>query len=358
MAGGYKVAAIALGMVLTWPAVAQAPLQRPQEDSRIVERSLTEKNLNTEEEQSDAEEGDQRANGGPSDRSVDVRAEVEDVQHQAEGTDTDCQPGTTSKDRDCRDLLAQEGMEDAAWAVLKLTAAEIIAGAIGIVLIFLTFRETRKATHAAIRAAQASELSANAAVAIELPLLRPHGPDLLTVDVVPEYGEPYAALVCTTIPTALSLIDSVTVPNLGRTPAMPTGVMMGHYIGRELPPRPRYATVATCDETTVIGPDDSIEIGLDSYQIRLTEEEQRALRLRESYLWFFVSINYRDFMDEPCRDRFCWQWDQESRWDDYHFQPNRLAPMAYRGRTRGAVVAPEPKSAFRRLFDWLKGAPD
>lgn len=358
MGRGYKVAAIALGLMLAWPAVAQAPLQRTQEKSQEVERSLPEHDLPAEEEQPDTAENNQPANNEPSDRSIEVHAPVEPIQHQEEGTGADCKPGTSPKDRDCRDLLAQEGMEDAAWAVFKLTAIEVVAGAIGILLILLTFRETRKATRAAIRAAQAAELSANAAVAIELPLLRPHGPDLLTVDVVPEDGQPYAALVCTTIPTQLSLVDSITVPNLGRTPAMPTGVMMGHFVGPELPPRPRYAAVTTCDETTVIRRDGSVEIGLDSYQIRITEEEQHALRLRQSYLWFFVSINYRDFMDEPCRDRFCWQWDQESRWDDYYFQPDRLAPMEYRRRTRGAIVAPEPKSALRRLLDWLKGSVD
>lgn len=160
--------------------------------------------------------------------------------------------------------------------------------------------------------AHAATLSADAAVRIELPILRAVPEDLTSVDgPVPPKG-PYAGTVINSVPTKYSAIGHITYNNYGRTPAFPIVFAAGWQVASRLPDIPVYTHSTGFNHAVVIRPESESpgsECMVEFHcGIELTDEEIAAIARETSWLWFYGSIRYRDFMNIERETRFCWRW--------------------------------------------------
>jgi hypothetical protein len=145
-------------------------------------------------------------------------------------------------------------------------------------------------------AANAADLSARAAISLQLPIIRVE-PDKLG------HGE---------FASGQEIIEdcyvhSVSVSNLGATKAFPKEVLFGWTAGETLPEEPSYQCVARFPHNCILKPD----------QINFIQPLVGGLILKEgqwtricggNYLWFYCAILYEDFMGETRTHGFCWRW--------------------------------------------------
>jgi hypothetical protein len=170
---------------------------------------------------------------------------------------------------------------------------------------------TRADTTARV-AADAAKKSADAAVSIELPILRAIPSDLMTVDApIPESG-PYSGGGNDGVPTRYSAIGDIRVQNFGRTPAFPITLSAGWRAARALPIRPEYTKTVGVNHAVVYRPaseDPDTEYHVDfACTVELSELEIREIAAETSWLWFYGLFKFRDFMGVERESRFCWRW--------------------------------------------------
>jgi hypothetical protein len=182
--------------------------------------------------------------------------------------------------------------------------------AFGTVLIalftFVLYRSTTKLWLAGERqievartAANAADLSARAAIAIELPVIKAE-PDQFGFG-SKQNGDGPRIEYCG--------VGLVNFANLGRTQAFPVEVQYGWTFGKNLPAIPGYAF------TKRFRIDDIINQGGGTAFLNLDEDfafEQGAdpseeVRRATSGLWFYCCIVYLDFMQNRHESGFCWR---------------------------------------------------
>jgi hypothetical protein len=95
-----------------------------------------------------------------------------------------------------------------------------------------SLRDTVEATH---KAAEAAELSARAAIGIELPVIRAITTDLIYTDKLISSEGPYGGIVNDRSPTKYSAIGYIRFENHGRTPAFPEKISVGWKVAEKLP---------------------------------------------------------------------------------------------------------------------------
>jgi hypothetical protein len=152
-------------------------------------------------------------------------------------------------------------------------------------------------------AANAADLSAKAAVGIQLPIIRLFAskfvisdkPDALGGTIVPnpidyktEYARPY----------------SMTFKNIGRSAAYPTEFGFG-WTHTELPAEPVYANAFSCDPGQIIAEDGDFT-PTESIVVHLTDEIRAAIKAGK-ILRVFAYIKYTDFLESPHETRYCWR---------------------------------------------------
>jgi hypothetical protein len=166
----------------------------------------------------------------------------------------------------------------------------------------------RQSAEAAQRAAEAAELNAKAAIGIELPVLRAEAPELLDVEApVPDTGSLASGRV-DVLPGRYSTVRRIAVRNHGRTPAFPSLLKVGWYVGRQLSLFPAYKHERAMRAQVTIEGEDETHIELPPHTIEMDQGTIDSLISKEAEFWYFVSISYRDFMDQPHEARFCWRW--------------------------------------------------
>lgn len=158
-------------------------------------------------------------------------------------------------------------------------------------------RDMKESIGAAQKSADAAMLSAQAAVAIQLPIIRIKPDDLGHAD-GHTGGKQFEE--CS--------VDSVILSNLGPTKAFPIEILYGWAIGNELPPEPNYRYVDTFLPNFILEPDPKI-----TPRKRLTlgmplEAGQWREILKGNYLWFYCALRYEDFMGTTHSHGFCWRW--------------------------------------------------
>lgn len=184
-------------------------------------------------------------------------------------------------------------------------------------------------------AANAASKSADAVIAIELPLIRVNNPDDLwrTEDINDDGGGQQWNVDVPLLPE-FSRIYGLKFRNLGRTTASPTKLQLGWEVTKVLSVRkPRYNWERRCDHGSVIPSntegDDAIEIECVGFCIALSEQDRALIQEGKAALWVFGALTYLDFLDLPRTRRFCWKWGCPDGTGLYYFHTEEGAPAQY-----------------------------
>jgi hypothetical protein len=150
-------------------------------------------------------------------------------------------------------------------------------------------------------AARAADLSARAAVALELPIIRalPEGFAFGSS----QDGDGPRIEYCVVVALVCS--------NLGRTKAFPVEVRCGFTIGDTLPDIPVYTFTKPFPIGLILqenGAGQSPQININDFEIPLADGDEGRMRNRQVKFWFYYSIAYLDFMDVRHEVGFCWRW--------------------------------------------------
>ena len=181
-------------------------------------------------------------------------------------------------------------------------------------------------------AANAAQLSAEAAIAIELPFIRVSPPeDLTKVENIEDDGGGLVWDVEDTDLPEFSRIYTLKFRNIGRTTATPTKLELGWKVTSSLPTEePVYTWSRSCEHGTVLpGDNNPYAIECVEFCIALTEEERGRVYENAAALWVFGALTYRDFLDEPHVTRFCWRWGCPDGVGLYHFYRDEHTPGQY-----------------------------
>ncbi|WLB64659.1 hypothetical protein QIH96_05285 [Bradyrhizobium japonicum] len=178
-------------------------------------------------------------------------------------------------------------------ATVGLIFATLVLGYFG----YLQSRDMKHSIGVAQKSADAAMLSAQAAVAIQLPIIR-ITPEKLSHGDGHTGGQTFEE--CS--------VDAVLLSNLGPTKAFPVEILHGWAIGNELPPEPNYRFIDAFNANFILEPDPKT-----TPRKRLTlamplEPGQWPEILKGNYLWFYCSLHYDDFMGTRHSHGFCWRW--------------------------------------------------
>jgi hypothetical protein len=144
-------------------------------------------------------------------------------------------------------------------------------------------------------AANAADLSARAAITIELPIIRAE-PDGFS------WGRRHAGG-----PTIDSFgIDRLVFSNLGRTKAIPLEVHFGFTVGDQLPETPIY-TFSKAFSVDAILEADPLSKNLREFEFDVAPDLFDGLRTSSTRLWFYCNLVYLDFMQGRHEAGFCWE---------------------------------------------------
>lgn len=192
---------------------------------------------------------------------------------------------------------------------------------------------TRLALKASEKQAKAARRAANAAVRLELPIVRVLIPSLIYVDNFPEPGKAAGGLILNKPPGERSVVNGLTVRNDGRTRAFVDGLRVGYAVGLTLTDEPSFGpNHPTGEDTTVTDENVWLPVQLN---IELSDIQIAAISNAEEVLWVYASVIYRDFMGDDHEARFCWAWrrDQNSNYWSFERVKRGEVPSAYVKRT-------------------------
>jgi hypothetical protein len=213
------------------------------------------------------------------------------------------------------------------YATAGLVVATLVLG----IMAIIQSRDMKASIAVATLAANAADLSAKAAIGIELPILRVNnlGLDLLSIEADTNLEGPYACLVNDDLPTQHSAISEIPFHNFGRTLAFIVKLDMGFAVADTLPAVPVY------DRTFARPPGVIMAVGVTTdfeipYAIHLTDEQFARIGDGTANLWIYCSLHYRDFLDNPHQVGFCWRWGQEPPGEGiFGFITDRSSPPEY-----------------------------
>lgn len=185
-----------------------------------------------------------------------------------------------------------------AFFTAVLAAFTIVLGGSTILL----WWETRKGGEINRRLAIAAELSAKAAIGVELPIFR------VTVDGF-GYGSSLEAD-GTRHPWCTN--NRLVLFNFGRTLAFPLELVCGWAAGTDLPLIPVYAFRKEFLAGTIIDPDrmKPFEMHISECSFHHPSVTREIILAEEQKLWFYFSLIYLDFMQTRHEARFCWRRDE------------------------------------------------
>ena len=156
--------------------------------------------------------------------------------------------------------------------------------------------------------ADAAALSAKAAIGVELPVIRADGPELLDLDKpMPESG-PYAGAHVELIPGKYSAVPDIEFRNEGRTQAFLLRVRIGWEVNERLPRVPEFRMAKEFGPGESIFSQSTIRIDCPYHTIQMDQDQINSLIEKRRRFWFFVSIEYEDFIGVKHDARFCWRW--------------------------------------------------
>jgi hypothetical protein len=284
-------------------------------------------------------------------KTVEVQAQHPNAEQQSPSGPSNALPQqktdreTSDEQRERRERMEQDRRlanytEALFIATLFLAIATAVLAIATLGLWWFAYQQSRdmKALIAtADKTANAAMLNAQAAIGMELPVIRFATPDLEHLDgPIPEQG-PYATGDQHGIPTKYSVVSIVTMHNHGRTAAFPTSFSVGWRVVRDLPEIPVYHRIFPCERGSIIREDSVKEESFFQMDIRLTIEltdhQIPAIEAQAAHLWLYVLLQYNDFMGNPHEAGACWRWGRPDTVGIYYFASDGKPPHAYERRT-------------------------
>ena len=145
-------------------------------------------------------------------------------------------------------------------------------------------------------AANAAELSARAAIAIELPIITAE-PDGFG------WGQ---RRIGDQLAISSFDIDRIIFFNAGRTKAIPLDLLFGYTVGDQLPEEPIYVFSKPFSIDCLIETDPFSKL-LREYTFDVAPGVYSELRIPTTKLWFYCKLVYLDFMQMRHEVGFCWR---------------------------------------------------
>jgi hypothetical protein len=147
-------------------------------------------------------------------------------------------------------------------------------------------------------AANAADLSAKAAIAIQLPIIR-IVPDRIGWGSSQDGDGPrieYCA------------IGNLTFSNLGPTKAFPIEVQLGWTVGDKLPDVPTYTFTKPFKIDTIFEPDPKtpFQLWINDFEITLAVGDTDRIMRKQVKLWLYCCVVYLDFMQTRHEAGLCW----------------------------------------------------
>jgi hypothetical protein len=149
-------------------------------------------------------------------------------------------------------------------------------------------------------AANAADLSARAAIAIELPVIQAEPVGFGTGDEVKDgkFTEHFS----------LKYFDFT---NQGRTKARPIEVKWGWTVGDKLPPVPVYKLDKSFELDAILKPEGKIGLFITTVSMEIAPGDTNRITSRdpnnETELWLYCCFVYEDFMRARHEIGFCWR---------------------------------------------------
>lgn len=182
-------------------------------------------------------------------------------------------------------------------------------------------------------AAEAAKASADAAVAVELPILYAAPPELAGLD---EPVEPYGPYSSVDIEDQINrrnlAVGRIKVRNYGRSYAIPSRVRFGWDVTPSLSGNPVYKQTTPEIAGNIIDGGGERELHVH-IGINLAEKEVNLLSEGSARFWLYCSIEYLDFFRRPHHARFCWYWGCPDGVGLHYFVPGTDVPLQYVERT-------------------------
>jgi hypothetical protein len=201
----------------------------------------------------------------------------------------------------------REEKKDADQWLVRWTFA-LFAATIGLILAtgvlgYFAYRQAddmKASIKAAETGADAAMLSARAAIAIELPIIRTAIGTLgFALSKVGDAEE-----------TASAWVDHLTFSNLGKSKAFPIELRLGETIGDQLPKIPRYTYTKQFLPNYIFEPDPRAtpRMSIDQFTIDMSLADQGLLVSDQMQLWIYCCLVWDDFMGTRHESGFCWLW--------------------------------------------------
>jgi hypothetical protein len=189
---------------------------------------------------------------------------------------------------------------------------------------------TRRVARATVVAADAANLTARAAVGLELPIVRAVGPELFDLnEPIADEGPYVAGNEDGPAPGPYNVISTITFRNDGRTPAFPMRVGIAHTLSKTLPAVPVYSLIMDVPTDQIIPNNTSLDIDVQ-YQMAFSQAASAAIAAETTHLWLYCYLTYADFLDDTHEIRFCWRWGRPDKTGIFYFTNECDAPAAYR----------------------------
>lgn len=212
---------------------------------------------------------------------------------------------------------SDEALARYTWWLTAFTGGLAFATIALCIATFGLYLTGEKQIEVAVKSANAAELSAKAAIALQMPILR-ISPSKLAWGETLDDGEVRAGC----------YVHDITYANLGATKAFPIEVRYGFTVGEQLPVTPSYPFVETFTANTILDPG-------QSFAKRLTGEMSAELTdwpvicSGKKDVWFYCSFVYEDLMRSRRVTSDCWRWQSSGMGMDWRVE----AALAYNQRT-------------------------
>jgi hypothetical protein len=145
---------------------------------------------------------------------------------------------------------------------------------------------------------KSTRLAAQAAVATELPIIRPEGFRLFDRSTGHD-----SAIQPDNVPSLMRATFGLR--NVGRTAAEMVSVCMDWEVCAALPPVPSYKTIMPFSPGTFVAANSVFDAGPQQYFIELSTEQIKLIKERSSCLWIYGFVAYLDFLQRKDESRFC-----------------------------------------------------
>jgi len=226
--------------------------------------------------------------------------------------------------------VMERNLADYTWYLVLATCALAAIALVQAILFMWQLLYMKAGLAESAAATKAATKASAAAIAIELPVIRPTGPDsLLYVETLPAPNAPYGGGVYNgEIPPKRFVLSDVGFRNVGRSHALLHETLIGWCVASTLPNEPQYTETFVSKPGDIVKPDGEKMLSID-LGIELSAEQRVQLEAKVAFFWLYGALRYFDFMGEPHEIGFCWKWGREVEAGLYYFFSASDVPKAY-----------------------------